>query len=623
MRKAGGIAVLAAILAITLTGIARAEVVTAVVPLTTAAEITPPLSLPAGAKGTTSLTINIIRDSNGNITSGIVNFLTSFSFPGAVTITGHHIHEGAATVNGPIVIDPSLSGSTTVFPTGSGVLNVTAIVTNTEVLKRLLANSSGFYVNLHTSANPAGAIRGQIRKVVETIANTVEMTLASEVPPITDVSGIGVGTITINVRRGALGEVIGGTVTFTVNYDFLGEQRFSGLHIHEQVFGVNGPVVINTGLSATNLLIAPTGRGTLSIPVEITAATLDVFKRLLANPPGFYVNIHTTVKPGGVVRGQLTRFSVPPSLLSSSSYVLNAGGTIATLTFSGTGLDAGTVIVMNDQLAMTSFDPETGLLTAVVPPSVQANAGQIFVQARRSDGLRSLPLVVVAAAPANINAATVATTDSARFAPTIAPDAISSTFGASLASTTLSASTAILPTVLDGSSLFVNGAIASLFFVSPNQINFLAPASTLPGTASVVVVAKDGKVSQGTVSVAPTISAIFTSKADGTGAPAARASANGTTFNIAMGLADGTPVAVDAGNFVMMFATGLRNAAVLPSLTIGGTAVTPSFAGPQGTFFGQDQVNFQIPTSLAGRGDVDLVMTVDGKTSNTVRLRIK
>ena len=623
MKKLGGASSLALALTLTLFvfATAHAETITIVVPLSTAAEVNPPVPVPAGATGQTALTINVIRDGSGNITGGIVNFLTNFSFPGAVTISGHHIHEAAANANGPIVIDPGSVVPTASFPSGVGVINLTATVSNLDAFKRFVANPAGFYVNLHTSANPAGAMRGQIARAVETIVNTVEMNVQSEVPPITDVSGIGIGTITINPRRNALGEVTGGTVWFTVNYDFLGEQRFSGLHIHEQVAGVNGPVVINTGLSNNNLVIGT--RGTINIPVEITAATLAVFRRLLANPTGFYVNIHTSVKPGGIIRGQLTGFSTAPILTGASTYLLNAGGPLTNVSFSGLGLDAGTAILVNDQLTTTSFDPNTGNLVATIPPTLQANAGQLFVQARRGDGARSLPLILVVASQANVNTVAAATVDSARFAGTVAPDSIASTFGTNLASTTLSAATNPLPNVLDGSSTFVNGALSGLFFVSPNQVNLSVPPSVLPGPGNVVVVAKDGKVSQGSVNIAQSIAAIFTSKGDGTGAASGVASTNGTTFNIALGNANGTTNALDAGSFVMLFVTGVRFASSLPSLNIGGTTVTPSFAGAQGIFVSLDQVNFQIPASLAGRGEVDLTMTVDGKTSNVVKIRIK
>jgi uncharacterized protein (TIGR03437 family) len=38
---------------------------------------------------------------------------------------------------------------------------------------------------------------------------------------------------------------------------------------------------------------------------------------------------------------------------------------------------------------------------------------------------------------------------------------------------------------------------------------------------------------------------------------------------------------------------------------------------------GLDQVNVQLPRSLAGRGDVDVVLTVDGKIAIMVRVNIK
>jgi uncharacterized protein (TIGR03437 family) len=58
-------------------------------------------------------------------------------------------------------------------------------------------------------------------------------------------------------------------------------------------------------------------------------------------------------------------------------------------------------------------------------------------------------------------------------------------------------------------------------------------------------------------------------------------------------------------------------------LTVGGVEIEPSFFGPQGALEGVEQVNLQIPQSLAGKGDVDLVLTLDGKASNTVKLLIK
>jgi len=38
---------------------------------------------------------------------------------------------------------------------------------------------------------------------------------------------------------------------------------------------------------------------------------------------------------------------------------------------------------------------------------------------------------------------------------------------------------------------------------------------------------------------------------------------------------------------------------------------------------GLDQLNLIVPRSLAGRGEVDVVLTVDGRTANTVKVNIK
>jgi len=53
-----------------------------------------------------------------------------------------------------------------------------------------------------------------------------------------------------------------------------------------------------------------------------------------------------------------------------------------------------------------------------------------------------------------------------------------------------------------------------------------------------------------------------------------------------------------------------------------GVAAPVSFAGEQG-LPGLDQINVALPRALAGRGEVDVILTVDGKTANIVRINIK
>ena len=48
------------------------------------------------------------------------------------------------------------------------------------------------------------------------------------------------------------------------------------------------------------------------------------------------------------------------------------------------------------------------------------------------------------------------------------------------------------------------------------------------------------------------------------------------------------------------------------------------YAGAQATFAGLDQVNIgPLPASLAGKGTVNLVLTVESQTANTVEVAFK
>jgi CHRD domain len=68
--------------------------------------------------------------------------------------TAAHIHKGAAGVNGPVVVPFTAPGAD---GNSSGCQ-----ISTPEIVNDILGNPSGFYVNVHTTEHPAGAIRSQL-----------------------------------------------------------------------------------------------------------------------------------------------------------------------------------------------------------------------------------------------------------------------------------------------------------------------------------------------------------------------------------------------------------------------------------------------------------------------------
>ena len=77
------------------------------------------------------------------------------------SVTAAHIHKGGPSDNGPIVV-PLFELTT---PMTGTVLTFHACVhATTAVLTAIVRHPAGYYVNVHTTAKPAGAIRGQLHR---------------------------------------------------------------------------------------------------------------------------------------------------------------------------------------------------------------------------------------------------------------------------------------------------------------------------------------------------------------------------------------------------------------------------------------------------------------------------
>ena len=133
------------------------------------------------------------------------------------------------------------------------------------------------------------------------------MTAAQETPPITNAESgaAGTATITITPTRDATNAITGGTASFQFTVTGLtNTSNITLAHIHTGAAGVPGPVLVNTGISAATQIPTPAGsagfQSASAVPMD--AATTN---SIVANPAGFYFNVHSTLNPGGVVRGQL------------------------------------------------------------------------------------------------------------------------------------------------------------------------------------------------------------------------------------------------------------------------------------------------------------------------------
>lgn len=225
----------------------------------------------------------------------------------------------------------------------------------------------------------------------------------------------------------------------------------------------------------------------------------------------------------------------------------------------------------------------------------------------------------------------------------IAPESIAAVFGSNLAIGVRSATSTPLPAAILGTSVEVRDSagrrsLSSLFFVSFGQINFQIPPGMAPGPATVTIRSGDDRLAISRINIANLAPGLFAANSDGTGAAAAnvlRVRGTAQTFEefsrLDTALNRFVPVPVDLGPegdlvFLILYGTGLRfrseDAAV--SATVGGDPTMAPFIGPAGGFIGLDQINLgPIPRSLAGRGLVDIRLTIDGKPTNVVQAAFK
>ena len=134
---------------------------------------------------------------------------------------------------------------------------------------------------------------------------TAQLAPGNENPPVTnaDQSGSGSVAIRLNVVRDSSQAITQATADFVVNLaGFPANTSLTGAHIHTGAVGVNGGIVVNTGIVTGDIVLA---NGSGSFTRTGINVSNDTAQSILNNPAAFYFNVHTTINTGGAARGQL------------------------------------------------------------------------------------------------------------------------------------------------------------------------------------------------------------------------------------------------------------------------------------------------------------------------------
>ena len=226
--------------------------------------------------------------------------------------------------------------------------------------------------------------------------------------------------------------------------------------------------------------------------------------------------------------------------------------------------------------------------------------------------------------PAN----TFTDTNAASFATgSLANGSIVSAFGTGLSTSTASVTKLPLPTTLAHVTIAVkdsSGATidAPLFYVSPTQINYAIPVATAAGAATITITSGTS-VFTAPQQIVPVAPGVFSD--NGLAVGFSVVNVNGVQKNTLL-VQNGALVPVDVSGgqtYLELFGTGIRNHTTPVRVNAGGAQITAAYAGPQGVYLGEDQINIQLPASLQGAGKITVALLVDGETSNTVQVLIQ
>jgi len=288
-----------------------------------------------------------------------------------------------------------------------------------------------------------------------------------------------------------------------------------------------------------------------------------------------------------------------------------------------TGADPNMIVTIRDTIANTTASGAASETFSVFAPPV---AGTVYRGVCLSPTAGATPAVN---APLILSAANPSATS-------VAQGSLATANGQNLATGTATA-TAPFPTSLSGASVTIvdsqgNSTSAKLVSVSPNQILFYIPTTVAPGTVQITV--SNGTTSQvaNNVEISAVAPGVLTLNGSGLAAGyAVQVSSSGAqtvqqiyTTNSSGAIVPNTISLSGGTTYLVLFGTGIaQGGTALTTATINGVNAPVIYAGPQGGETGLDQVNIQIPSSLAGKGYVNVQLTTEAIAANPVQITVQ
>ena len=199
------------------------------------------------------------------------------------TLNAGHFHNAAVGVAGGVVKPLSFTNNTS---TGTWTSSDPSQPLTDGLLRSLIKGQ--LYINVHTTANPGGEIRGQVF-VNNGVTATVKMDSAQETPsPVGLVPGTGTGTVVLNAA--------GNSISYAITVNGL-SGPITGGHFH------NGAGGVAAGVVKSLTFVNNAAIGTWSSTDATQPRTDSLISEFLRGR--LYVNVHTSANPGGEIRGQV------------------------------------------------------------------------------------------------------------------------------------------------------------------------------------------------------------------------------------------------------------------------------------------------------------------------------